>query len=86
MSVQRCAGCGIESLAHPIVGIGQPTDELKPYQLPSPPNARGFVAYGVCKACHVDPSKRVRQLKMAFFDAAQLSSALAEAGSNAVRM
>ena len=86
MAIQRCAGCGIESAAPPIIGVAQPTEELAGYQLDANPSAKGFVAYAVCAKCHEDPAARVRTLKMAFFQAGQAQSALQAAGSNAVNM
>jgi len=84
MDMQRCTGCGLEESQHPFVGIAQPTPEIAPYQV-GEKSARGFAAFPVCATCHRTPSNRRRTLKMAFFPAGQLSSALAEAGSNSVK-
>ena len=82
---ERCVGCGIEADEHPIVGIGQANDDIKDFVISGDtPTERGFVAYGVCMKCHVDPTHRRRQLKMAFFTHDQLATALDRAGSNSI--
>ena len=81
---ERCVGCGIEADEHPFVGIGQDDEALADFVVSDKPSERGFVAYGVCKKCHVDPAHRRRQLKLAFFEHSQLATALDRAGSNTI--
>lgn len=86
-ATQKCVGCGGDSTpgqSQPYVGIAQPTDEIKAYQLDLPVNEHGFAAYPVCADCHKDPSHRTRALKMAFFPITNVTRALARAGSNQI--
>ena len=81
--MERCAGCGEEGGSLPFIGVALANDALKDHSL-SDANERGFVAYGICAACHKDPEHRQRLLKMHFFERGQMKHALRNAGSNAI--
>ena len=83
--MERCAGCGIETDRHPVVGVGAEDSALAHYRIAgAKANARGFVPYSVCRACHSDPGHRRRVLKMTFFERGEAASGLAMAGSASV--
>jgi hypothetical protein len=80
--MERCAGCDDEGQM-PIVGIALANDALKDFEI-SKASDRGFVAFGVCAACHRDPEHRKRPLKMHFFERGVMKHALRNAGSNVI--